>query len=86
MEGMPGARLRGRNKGPIDEYPGSVIPGGDDDSDDDDDDDNADDDDALVPFEKAIMALFFAGFFMVVLMAVGLGRVSARDTITSASP
>lgn len=53
-------------------YPGSVIPQ-DDDSESDSDDE---DDEGLVPFEKAIMALFFAGFFMVVLMAVGLGKVS----------
>eukprot|EP01043_Picozoa_sp_COSAG02_P050022 COSAG02_NODE_5090_length_4641_cov_4.838397_6_plen_79_part_00 len=29
----------------------------------------------LVPFEKAIVGFFFAGFFMVVLMLVGLTRV-----------
>ena len=39
------------------------------DSDDSDDDDD-EDDGKLVPFEKAIMALFFAGFFMGIPMAV----------------
>ena len=34
------------------------------------------DDKPLVPFEKAIVGFFFAGFFMVVLMLVGLTRVS----------
>jgi hypothetical protein len=33
------------------------------------------DDQPLVPFEKAIVGFFFAGFFMVVLMLVGLTRV-----------
>ena len=42
----------------------------------DESDDEMDmDDQPLVPFEKAIVGLFFAGFFMVVLMLVGLTKV-----------
>jgi hypothetical protein len=36
------------------------------------------DDQPLVPFEKAIVGFFFAGFFMVVLMLVGLTRVRCQ--------
>ena len=43
----------------------------------DDSDEELDmDDQPLVPMEKAIVGFFFAGFFMVVLMLVGLTRVS----------
>jgi hypothetical protein len=33
--------------------------------------------DALVPFEKVIVAFFFAGFLICVLMMIGLGKVRA---------
>ena len=33
--------------------------------------------DALVPFEKVIVAFFFAGFVICVLMMIGLGKVRA---------
>lgn len=33
------------------------------------------DEQALVPFEKAIVGFFFSGFFMVILMLVGLTKV-----------
>ena len=43
----------------------------------DDSDEELDmDDQPLVPMEKAIVGFFLAGFFMVVLMLVGLTRVS----------
>ena len=46
------------------------------------------DEQPLVPFEKAIVGFFFAGFFMVVLMLVGLTRVSYSplQIIAPASP
>ena len=69
----PGQRLRAlreaRNQG---SFGSSPVPYSDSDDSDDDDDE---DDGKLVPFEKAIMALFFAGFFMVILMAAGLAKV-----------
>ena len=41
----------------------------------DDEDDEDPEEVPLVPFEKAIVGFFFAGFFMCVLMLVGLTKV-----------
>lgn len=52
----------------------------------DDEDDEDPEEVPLVPFEKAIVGFFFAGFFMCVLMLVGLTKVRRRPALCSLPP